>query len=425
MVGRAVESAYGKARHAENFTPQQLVDEMLATVPSEIWHRKNLALLDPCCGVGNFEAGVLRRAAQEKVFKTKAGALRFTRRALHLCEIQPESLDFACELLEGSAASVTLGSFLDESFRSSKGYDLIFGNPPYEELGSNGRKAKNHNLWSKFISKSITLLKPGGFLLFVVPPSWMSAAADLMSKLSRGELSLLHVDVGGCSKYFQVGSKFSYFLLQKTHSREATCFSYEFKGTKYLKPQSGRSTVVNAAALGFIPELPHSHLFSIAKKVLAASGEPSLGLTFDSDLHAFTKKHLLSRFEGNGFQYETVHTPAQTLWSARPHKLYGQSKLLIPLTTHIEQAMVSRAGVTQGMGYVLCNSDQEAAALLSFSQLKVIRLLVGATRWGNFNSPHILRRLPAYPGRLLTDPEAYDYFGLSDDEAAFVETAFR
>jgi hypothetical protein len=105
--------------------------------------------------------------------------------------------------------------------------------------------------------------------------------------------------------------------------------------------------------------------------------------------------------------------------------LYGQPKLLVPITTHIEQTMVSRAGVTQGMGYVLCSSDQEAAALLSFSQLKVIRLLVGATRWGNFNSPHILRRLPPYPGKLLSDVEAYSYFNLTQEEAAFVESAFR
>jgi hypothetical protein len=253
----------------------------------------------------------------------------------------------------------------------------------------------------------------------------MSAAADLMEKLGSGEYALRYVDVGGCSKHFQVGSKFSYFLLQKTHATAATCFAYEFKGTKYLKSQIGRSVVSHATTMGFVPELPHSCVFSIAGKVLVARGCPSLGLTFDSDLHAFTKRHLLNRQQGDAFQYETVHTPSQTLWATRPHKLYGQPKLLVPITTHIEQAMVSRAGVTQGMGYVLCDSDQEAAALLSFSQLKVIRLLVGVTRWGNFNSPHILRRLPPYPGFPLTDAEAYAYFGLTEDEAQFVEAAFK
>lgn len=269
------------------------------------------------------------------------------------------------------------------------------------------------------------MLKPGGYLLFVVPPSWMSAAADLMRDFGSGSYALRHVNVGGCSKYFRVGSKFSFFLLQKGKPGEPTCFDYVFKGTKYLKSQTGQSLVSDATGLGFIPELPDAHVFSIAKKVLAPTGHASLGLTFDSDLHAFTKKHLLSRKQELAFPYKTVHTPSQTLWSSRPHKLYGVPKLLIPITTHIEQTMVSRAGVTQGMGYVLCSSDLEATALLAYSQLKVIRLLVGATRWGNFNSPHILRRLPAYPGRPMTDTEAYEYFGLTSDEAGFVEAAFR
>lgn len=117
VVSRAVESAHGKSNHAENFTAQQLVDEMLQTVPSELWHRKGLALLDPCCGVGNFETGVLRTAAREGLFASKQGALSFAKRALHLCEIQQDSLEFAQTLFEGAVASATLGSFLAEDFK--------------------------------------------------------------------------------------------------------------------------------------------------------------------------------------------------------------------------------------------------------------------------------------------------------------------
>ena len=153
VVGRAVESTHGKEKHAENFTAQVLVDEMLSAIPAELWHRKDLAVLDPCCGVGNFEAGVFRVAAREKLFSSKAGALSFSKKVLHLCEIQPDSLKFTLELLNGAVASSSAGSFLAPSFGKPETYDLIFGNPPYEEVDHNGRKAKNHNLWSKFINK--------------------------------------------------------------------------------------------------------------------------------------------------------------------------------------------------------------------------------------------------------------------------------
>lgn len=126
---------------------------MLSAIPAELWHRKDLAVLDPCCGVGNFEAGVFRVAAREKLFSSKAGALSFSKKVLHLCEIQPDSLKFTLELLNGAVASSSAGSFLAPSFGKPETYDLIFGNPPYEEVDHNGRKAKNHNLWSKFINK--------------------------------------------------------------------------------------------------------------------------------------------------------------------------------------------------------------------------------------------------------------------------------
>ena len=60
-------------------------------------------------------------------------------------------------------------------------FDIIFGNPPYN---FNGLKKTPKNkvfektkdgktIWMKFVKKSLSILKPNGFLLYIIPSIWM------------------------------------------------------------------------------------------------------------------------------------------------------------------------------------------------------------------------------------------------------------
>lgn len=37
-------------------TPMECVEEMVSSVPSKFWRKRNLKVLDSCCGNGNFHA---------------------------------------------------------------------------------------------------------------------------------------------------------------------------------------------------------------------------------------------------------------------------------------------------------------------------------------------------------------------------------
>ena len=64
------------------------------------------------------------------------------------------------------------------TLETDKRYDLVVANPPYAKLMPDGKRAsKNHNLIKSFIDKSLSLLKPDGYLLFITPDNWMSYAA--------------------------------------------------------------------------------------------------------------------------------------------------------------------------------------------------------------------------------------------------------
>ena len=50
-----------KKERGEVFTPMTLVNEMLDTLPKEVWKNPNLKWLDPAAGMGNFPVAVYMR----------------------------------------------------------------------------------------------------------------------------------------------------------------------------------------------------------------------------------------------------------------------------------------------------------------------------------------------------------------------------
>jgi hypothetical protein len=54
-------------------------------------------------------------------------------------------------------------------FEVSMKFDVVIGNPPYQDSSS---AAKNVKLWPRFVAHSIESLKDGGFISLITPDSW-------------------------------------------------------------------------------------------------------------------------------------------------------------------------------------------------------------------------------------------------------------
>jgi len=95
-------------------------------------------------------------------------------------------------------------------------FDVIVGNPPYQESHSNGtRKDTASNLWTKVIEKSLEL---SPIVTLVVPPSWLSLANDCpgIRFATKYKKHFRTINVAECSRHFNVGSNFSYFTIDTT-----------------------------------------------------------------------------------------------------------------------------------------------------------------------------------------------------------------
>jgi hypothetical protein len=103
-------------------------------------------------------------------------------------------------------------------------FDIIVGNPPYQEITEKGIvKGGGNNLYTKFTYKANDLLKDDGFLLYITPPTFFSIGRsnnkDNMNirKDIFNKYFIHYINLEECSKYFNVGSKFIYYLIQKNN----------------------------------------------------------------------------------------------------------------------------------------------------------------------------------------------------------------
>lgn len=133
-------------------TPMNCVKIMIDYLPDDLWNKKNLKILEPCAGNGNFGAYCKFKTNIDNIWFNELNIKRFEN-----CKklLKPKNIrhdDFFC---------------LDNEWAND--FDLIVANPPYSGGGN-----KNQSLSNKFIEKSIDMLKDGGFLCYVTPNNWMT-----------------------------------------------------------------------------------------------------------------------------------------------------------------------------------------------------------------------------------------------------------
>ena len=261
-------------------TPIDCIVDMMKSIPTEFWSRKDLKILDPCCGNGNFGMVMFH-----ELMKQTNSTTMDTLNSLYFNDTNQDRLDNVSDFFCGSKTklNITNHDFLEQEYDEK--FDLVVANPPYAKLQKDGkRSSKNHNLIKDFIDKSLSVLKPNGYLLFLTPNNWMSCADrnTLIKKLTK--LQILHLDIHSAKKYFKkIGSSFTWYLIQN-------CPSFQnINITGLWKKQSYTSSVLSQER-DYIPLLYNQMVQSILTKTLDCDKYEKFQVKTSSDLHKYTKK---------------------------------------------------------------------------------------------------------------------------------------
>lgn len=398
-------------------TPIDCVNEMISHLPTELWTRSDLSILDPCCGNGNFCVPILFELLKHHNKRT------IVEKIIAFNDINEERLENVRKVFcnEIYKLQITNNNFIlpdDHTSQNPKKYDLIVANPPYAKLLENGKRAsKNHNLIKDFIEKTLTKLKPDGYLLFITPDNWMSYADRnvLIEIITR--LQIIHLDIHSAKKYFKkIGSSFTWYIIQNRESYKNINVSGVWKKKVY-------TSSVASMPRKYIPLLYNQTVQDILLKTIDNVLLTKFEVKTSSDLHKYTKAALISDVPTENYKYKLIHTPNQTVYASRPHKYQEGYKVFIS-TTDKYKVFIDTCGMTQSIVFILCSNEQQAKKYLQILQHPLYVFINNICRWGNFNNIRILQSFPIPVTNDNMDSDVnsdiYSYFKITEAEQEYI-----
>lgn len=344
-------------------TPMECVKVMLDYLPDSLWKKKNLKVLDPCCGNGNFGAYAM--------FKTNIKNIYFN-------EVNQKRLENCKKIL--NPLHISNYDFLSIETSKLNNFDLIMANPPYSGGGN-----KNRSISNKFIESSIDRLNHKGYLCFVTPNNYMTYNNNnttLKKLLELGSFLIIDNDV---KKYFKgIGSSFSIMIWQKGIMDNPTKIinNYLIKDVQ--------ENIKIPKDLPFLPLYISQNILNLIQQVMSKTPNK---FTYRCDLHNFTQKKFLSDTQDEIYKFRTIHTARKTRYASKKQDIYDKHIIIIPLSTYFVPYVESNTNTTQSVGYFAFESKQEANKYLKVLTKPHFKVIIHLTRYGNFNNIMVLKHL--------------------------------
>jgi hypothetical protein len=257
----------------EVFTPESLVQEMLDKIPVEVWENPNSLFLDPCMGRGIFLIEIVNKLVYIYGYTEQDAQSRVYGYDTNIKYVGP--------LRRRGFANVQNKDFLNEEFNMK--FDVIIGNPPYQEKVGN---KKTEPLWNKFVKKSFEVSKDGGYVSLIHPTGWRDIEGKFKNiqeilKSKKIHYLSLHNEKDS-QKIFGVQSCFDWYVSQNT--QPSTGFLTTIKCMDDSIVNEGLTT------MDFIP---NGH-FNEIKSLIASSEDEKVNLIFSySDYE--TRKSYMSK----------------------------------------------------------------------------------------------------------------------------------
>jgi site-specific DNA-methyltransferase (adenine-specific) len=396
------------------FEIDPLVEEMLDRIPEEMFVSDTKTFLDPAMGGGQFIKGLISRLRKYSHSDDNI-ASRITGYENNKMRIQ-----FAVNKYN-LIGTFEVKDFLEKEYEEDEDmkFDVILGNPPFESATVDGRKDQANNLWSKFTKKAFDLVKEDGIVSFVTPTSWLSPAADI-GKGDNGikfvrdyfqKLSVTHLNVNECAKHFDVGSTFSYFVVQNTQSNECT--------TRVVT--DGEVYNIDLRDISFFPKTMSSVGISINNKIL--TNTEKFGIIGNNLPES---KLEMVKQETDEYNVPCYHTNAKggTYWySKSPISTCKKRKVIFSISgefTPIYDDVGELSFTGMCCAYYL-NDNDTMDSIKSFLESKLITFLLKENKYTGWVSP-VTRDLPNLDKtKVWTNEELYTHFELTQPEVDYIE----
>lgn len=331
--------------------------------------------------------------------------------------------------------NIAKGDFLSLNFNMK--FDVIIGNPPYQE---GGRDDQANKLWPQFVKKAYDLVEDHGHVAMITPNGWMQPTADIGKGTGKNALSifndifkknnliLANIDSDAIREtHFKgVGSTFSYYLFQKA----------PYSGsTEFITPTG--SVQIDISNIDSLPKVTSKESLSIVKKMV---GTPFMFCDQNHGLNGFEGDSqgtvaILKKIKGvetainHKLQHTIYHTNKNngTYWfgeKLNPHAV--KPKVIISLSGTYLPVFNNTTGFSNMCLAVICNTDEEAKRAQYILSSKLYKFWVDMQKFSGFNPRKLILTLPELSlAKDWTEADIYQHFGLTQEEIDYVEASVK
>lgn len=222
---------FGRLSDSEIVTPAKVADEMVAILPFEELNEKaDAKFLDIASKEGEFSVALYRRFGEKVKAKlyaiaTSTLAYEFTRKVYTLLGMPVENIyaDFTSYDLIGENNNEIIKLLTDMKF------DVIIGNPPYQESDGGGRESSAVSLYHKFI-ECANVMSPT-YTSMIIPARWYSGGKGLDDfrnmMLSDSHIKFIYdyPETSDCFSHLNIRGGVCYFLRDKNYKGDCTIYN--------------------------------------------------------------------------------------------------------------------------------------------------------------------------------------------------------
>ena len=440
-----------KQLYGEVQTPLKFVEKILSIIPDYIYKIPNLKWLDPGAGTGNFSKILYFKliAGLEMIIDSVERSDHIIKNMIYIIELQPDNIIILKNLF-GLDANIWTGDFLNfsyldienplNSFKKSFAFDVIIGNPPFNSNGlkkvptnSKEKKTQDGNtIWTHFIRKSISLLKPDvGLLCVFIPSIWLKPDKEKMYEyLTQYDIQYLNcISNTETNRIFKGNAQTPscYFLLTKQLST-TTISIFDTDQNKYIDYYLFKNHPIPVFGQTIIQKL--QKLQKYIQPCYINYGIQVIKTNMPS------KKITISPIKTDEYTYENISTcrlkndnisPELIInYSNKPLAFYGVSKLILAHKMYgfPYLDLSGQYGISNRDNYVILKENPEELIMLhKFLSTKTALYLFEATRYRMkylekyaFELIPDITKIPNFYNikKIINDETIADYFGFDE-----------
>ena len=444
-----------RKNNAEVPTPPALCKEKCDLLSSEFWKSKP-KIGELSCGKGNYVLEIFDQLYKHVDIENNQEKCKvIIEECIYFGDIDGTNV-FITECLLGCHAQSYCGyeNSIDVNYKFNsyigdtleldikkvwkiEGFDAVIGNPPYQAVTDTGVvKGGGNNLYTKFIYYADKVLKDGGYILFINPPTYFSPGRSSnknnmnLRKDIFNKYYFHHINLEECAKYFNVGSRFIYYLIQKKNTPNenvhVTC--------KYNK--NTYKCVINQKELNSRDYLPYL-LTNDSLEILGNIKEHKCDKLkfFNSTVFDTRRPHVINRkkkeinedyvkrAKDNGFKYPIKATGSQIVYASKECVNQGKKKVLVSESGYLKPCFDNGIlGVGGHCFACLVNDETEATYIIKLLNSKLYTFYIEVNKWSGFHNKNVLQDIPYIKLKNdFTDQDVYNHFNLTCEQIKFVE----